>query len=70
MYDYFFEQEPIPIKLDFKAQTLQRLLNNNGKCSLFSIRKLTSEYNKIYNEKISKSKIYNILRYDLNYHYV
>ena len=42
-YTYFFEREPIPIKLDFKSQNLQDLLNNKDNGSLFSIRKLTSE---------------------------
>ena len=69
-YEYFYHEQPITSKLSFESKNLDNLIKEQNSCSSISIRKLTSEYLSKYDIKISKSKIYNILKYNLKYKYL
>ena len=68
--DYFLQDNPIQANLTASAQNLKALINDLGEGSLFSIRKLTNEYEHKFGIKISKTTIHKILKYDLKYHYL
>ena len=69
-YEYFYHEQPITSKLSFESINLDNLIKEQNSCSSISIRKLASEYSSKYDIKISKSKIYNILKYNLKYKYL
>ena len=69
-YDFIFTNKPIYPRLDNKSNNILNLLNKKVKNHSFSIRKLTKNYFDIYNEKITKSLVHNILKKKIGYRYL
>ena len=69
-YDYFFLQKPIIQKLNHEGKNLFDLIQQNNSSSSFSIRKLANQYSCKFGMKLSKSKVYNLLKYNLKFRYL
>ena len=69
-FDYFFKSNPIKKKNSIFGNNLKLILQKIDKNSSISIRKLSELYYKTFGIKISKTKIHNLLRYELNLRYL